>query len=205
MGLQYNKRIFGTKEFYCILKDAFCSMKHMRNARKKHLVDKDFMHRIMLAVTEVNGCRVCSYFHTEQALKDGMSDEEITSILNGSLENVPSGEGIGLFFAQHYADRKGNYDKSAWVRLTDEYGLEKAKGILAATRMIMMGNAYGIAYGCLKGRLKRKPVEGSSLRSEMGILVGSIVLIPMAMISCLFRTDNLENNPSGKGCKGVSQ
>jgi AhpD family alkylhydroperoxidase len=189
MGLEYNKRIFGTKEFYGILKDAFCSMKDMRNARKKSLVDKDFMHRIMLAVTEVNGCRVCSYFHTEQALKDGMSDEEITMILNGSLENVPPGEGIGLFFAQHYADKRGRYDNSSWVRLMDEYGFEKAKGILAATRIIMMGNAYGIAYGCLKSRLMGKKIEGSSLLSELGIMFGSIFLIPIAMVLSLFHKE----------------
>ena len=35
----------------------------IRNIRKK-LVDKDFIERLQLAVTEVNGCVACSYAHT---------------------------------------------------------------------------------------------------------------------------------------------
>lgn len=193
MGLEYNKRIFTVSEFLGFLKDAFRTMGYMRNSRKKNLLDRDFFHRIMLAVTEVNGCRVCSYFHTEQALKDGMSDEEITGILNGSLEDVPEGEGVGLFFAQHYADKKGEYEKEAWTRLVLEYGAQKAGAILAATRMIMMGNAYGIAYGCLKERLKGRPVKGSRLSHELGILAGSIVLIPIAMISGLVNPEKFDD------------
>ncbi len=195
--MEYNKRIFSTNEFFVILKDAFGSMKYMRISRKKKLLDENFTHRIMLCVTEVNGCRACSYFHTELALKDGMSDEEITSILSGSLEEIPPGEGAGLFFVQHYADKQGQYDKEAWNRLVEEYGIEKARAILASARMIMMGNVYGIAYRCLANRLKGKAVEGSSPLSELGILLGSIVLIPAALINILLNKI-YKKNPKGR-------
>jgi len=189
MELEFNKRIFTTKEFFKILVKAFGSMKYMRRARKRKLIDEDFIHRIMLAVTEVNGCRVCSYFHTEQALKDGMGEDEITAILRGSLDAVPPKEGKGLFFAQHYADKRGAYSIEAWEGIINEYGQEKARAILSYTRMIMMGNVYGIAYGCLKERFKGKPVKGSRFLHEMGILAGSVILIPAAMIASLFAGD----------------
>lgn len=182
MGLEYNKRLCSVGEFYSILKDAFSTMKHMREAKKLNLLDDKFEHRIMLAVTEVNGCRVCSYFHTEQALKDGIPDEDITDILNGSLDSAPPGQGTGLFFAQHYADKRGEYDKAAYDRLVEEYGSKKANGVLAATRMIMMGNAYGIAFGCLRNRLKGNPVQESRFLNEIGILVGSLFIMPVALV-----------------------
>ena len=70
----------------------------------------------------------------------------------------------------------------------EEYGPEKALGILASTRIIMMGNAYGIAYGCLKSRLKGNPVDGSSITNELGILLGSMVMMPVALISGVFHS-----------------
>ncbi|WP_256205872.1 carboxymuconolactone decarboxylase family protein [Carnobacterium iners] len=39
------------------------------------------MERIMLAVTQVNGCSVCSYTHTKMALEVGMKSEKIKNIL----------------------------------------------------------------------------------------------------------------------------
>lgn len=37
--------------------------------KKKKIVNKDFVERLQLAVTEVNGCAACSYAHTYMALK----------------------------------------------------------------------------------------------------------------------------------------
>ena len=76
----------------------------IRKARKKKLVSRAFQKRIMLVVTEVNGCQLCSYWHTREALKSGMPEEEIKNMLSGNLENIPQEEAIALFFAQHYAE-----------------------------------------------------------------------------------------------------
>jgi AhpD family alkylhydroperoxidase len=37
----------------------------------------------MLAVTEVNGCEMCSYAHTKMALEAGLSNDEIQQMLAG--------------------------------------------------------------------------------------------------------------------------
>ncbi|WP_085558880.1 carboxymuconolactone decarboxylase family protein [Carnobacterium iners] len=49
--------------------------------KKKELSSPHFMERIMLAVTQVNGCSVCSYTHTKMALEVGMKSEKIKNIL----------------------------------------------------------------------------------------------------------------------------
>lgn len=35
----------------------------------------------MLAVTQVNGCRYCSYVHARMALQAGLSEQEIRTVL----------------------------------------------------------------------------------------------------------------------------
>ena len=37
-------------------------------------LDPAFRERLFLAVTQVNGCRYCSYYHARQALLIGVSD-----------------------------------------------------------------------------------------------------------------------------------
>ena len=51
-----------------------------------------FKERTMLAVTEVNGCIMCSYVHTKLSLKAGLSNEDIKEILAGDLDGIPANE-----------------------------------------------------------------------------------------------------------------
>lgn len=170
------------KQFYSITKDALRTVKYMRSASKKGLLDNGFKSRIMLAVTEVNGCEMCRVFHAGEALKSGMSNDEIQEFLTGDLSNSDSEEGIAIFFAQHYAEEKGKPDLEAWDRVVHEYGREKALGILGATRVIMFGNTSGIGLGALHSRLKLKPVKGSSFIYEIKILFGTIIFLPLALL-----------------------
>ena len=136
----------------------------------------------MLVVTEVNGCQLCSYWHTMEALKSGMPEEEIKNMLSGNIENVPKEEGVALFFAQHYAESAANPDAKAWQRVMDTYGEKKAETILAFIKVIMMGNVYGIAAGALLNRLKGKPVKKSTCLHELGIIFGVVIFVPVLFI-----------------------
>jgi AhpD family alkylhydroperoxidase len=179
MAQIFNKRIYGIGEFYHFFDDAMASFSIIRKARKNNLVSKAFQKRIMLVVTEVNGCQLCSYWHTKEALRSGMPAEEIKNMLSGSIENVTKEESVALFFAQHYAESAANPDKKAWQRVMDIYGEEKAQAILAFTKVIMMGNVYGIAVSALLNRIIGKPVKKSRFLDELGIVFGVIFFIPI--------------------------
>lgn len=182
MSQQYNKRRYSLKEFYIFLKEASRTMRYMIKGKKVGHIDERFISRIMLAVTEVNGCEICSYFHTAQALKNGMTEKDISTMLSGSMDDLPEDEGVALFFAQHYADAKGKPSKASWKRLIEVYGREKALAILGATRAIMVGNTHGIAIGALKNRMTGKPLEMSSLRYEISIAIGIVFMLPVAVL-----------------------
>jgi len=116
------KRLYSLPETYRIIVIALCSVPYLKRARRSGGITRPFMERIMLAVTEVNGCALCSYYHTRVALESGLSAEEIKGMLGGELANAPEAELPALLFAQHYADTRGKPAKEAWERVTAVYG-----------------------------------------------------------------------------------
>lgn len=153
----------------------------VRNNKSK-LIDKLFIQRIHLAVTEVNGCPVCSYEHTKMALKKGMSNEEISSFLSGKENYIQPKEAKAIAFAQHYADSKGHPKLYTYSPIIEEYGEEEAKIILAAIQVMMVGNIYGLAYSAFKARLKGKTYTDSTLAYEISMVVLGGLLIPIAIL-----------------------
>ncbi len=180
------KRIYGARITIKLMRDFLISIGDLRRAEKDGDIDKKFVKRIMLAVTHVNGCALCSWFHTREALKIGMPQDEIARLLDGELRDTPRDEAAALVFAQHYADTLGAVDADAWRRIVAAYGVRKARGIRAAICMIMAGNAQGNIWGAFASRLKGKPQTGSSLGKELGVLVCDIFAVPFMLIWAAF-------------------
>lgn len=191
MSDKYYKNIYSHKEFYNSLLLLFKSIKPLKLNKEAQHVSPQFKERIMLAVTEVNGCEACSYAHTKFALEEGMDKDEIKAILSGDLANIPDEEIPAIMFAQHYADEKGAYSPEAWQRLVAEYGEEKAEVILAMIRVMMSGNIYGMSISALKDRFKGKPSGKTSLFYELSILLSIIIYLPAAKIHSLFLKNNM--------------
>jgi len=183
MNQRFYKRVYGIKDFYYILEEAVNSFAVLRKARIKNTISKQFQERIMLAVSEVNGCEICSYYHTKEALKSGMSEKDIQNMLQGELGEIPEEETIAIFFAQHYAEASANPDSEVWKRVVEIYGEEKAKAILAYIKVIMMGNVYGLAAGSLINRFKGVQVnKKSTVGLELSILLSAIIFFPFLFI-----------------------
>ncbi|MDC7225455.1 MAG: carboxymuconolactone decarboxylase family protein [Spirochaetales bacterium] len=180
-----NSRIFGIVETAGIIDKAVYSM--MKYQRELKLIDKKFESHIMLAVSEVNGCRICTYVHTQHALTSGTSEEELSHLLDGNIDGADPEEAAALLFAQHYADTSGSYDPAAFERLIETYGKDKASGILATIRLIMFGNSLGINQGFFTDRFKGKRNPDSRLWNEILVMLCPLVLIPAAAIRNLFR------------------
>lgn len=154
---------------------------------KSKLIDKQFIERIQLAITEVNGCAACSYQHTKMALQQGMSNEEIASFLAGDGEYIRPEEAKAIIFAQHFADSKGVPGKDAYDSIVNEYGLKKALIILSASQLIMAGNVYGIPFSAFLSRLRGKAYIDSSLFYELGMESAGLIIMPIAILHGLLR------------------
>ena len=176
------KRRFGLVEMYRSFVFLPGAISKMMGNNKTELVHPDFIKRLQLTVTEVNGCAACSYQHAKMALRQGMSNEEIGSFLCGSDEYMKPEEAKAIVFAQHFAESKGRPKKYAYEAIVQEYGAKQARIILSAVQVMISGNMYGIPYSAFQSRLKGKPFRDSSLFYELGMLVAGVICLPFAII-----------------------
>jgi len=184
-------KLYSVSESYRIFVQGMRTIRYLSRAKRNKELSPEFIERIMIAVTEVNGCDICSYAHTKMALEIGMGDEEIKALLSGVIDDIPTDELPAVLFAQHYADKRARPSKKSWERITEDYGQKKAMGILGAIRIIMVGNVFGIPSSSFFNRFKGKPDKRSTFLYEIGMIASFIILTPIAifhaMISSLLK------------------
>jgi len=137
-----------------LLEDVRYMWQHRAQIRAvMRLLEPSFRERLMLAVTQVNGCRYCAQHHAKLALEGGLSQEEIADLLDGVVDQCPPYEMTAIFYAQHWADQEGIPDPAAWQKLISFYGLEKAEAIEIILRMIKIGNYAGNTFDYILYRI----------------------------------------------------
>lgn len=186
MKKKLGKKLYNIRESFMHLIKAFISIKYLTKAKKKGLISYPFQERLMLAVTEVNGCALCSYAHTKMALEAGLSAQEINNLLTGSnQEDTPEDELNAILFASYYAECRSKVDKTIWNKIVSEYGIEKALGILASIRIITVGNVYGIALGSFISRFKKDKSKRDLRTNIFYELIQLITFIPFTIIAMI--------------------
>ena len=107
----------------------------------------------MMAVTSVNACRFCAYFHAQVALTSGVSRAEVEQILGGVFTRAPEHEIPALLYAQHWAETNAQPDPAMRVKLAATYGDDTARAIEYVLRMIRVGNLLGNTFDYILYRL----------------------------------------------------
>ena len=183
------KKKYSMTQLYGAFLNGYLALPKLSRNKRSQTVDPRLIERLMLATTEVNGCDVCSYAHTRMALKEGFSQEEISSFLTGSKGFVKADEATAILYAQHVADSMGSPDPETTQRLVAVYGNEPARIMQAGIDVIMMGNASGIPLSAFLRRLKSQPYENSSLSYELSMLlvqpVFMIAALPHALVKAI--------------------
>lgn len=182
MPAHFNKRIYTVASFRAAVRDIFDHLDDLQAAARGGRIDRAFAERIMLAVTQVNGCRYCNWGHTRAALSAGVTADEIQRIMERDFGALDAREVTALAFAQHYAESGGSPDPAAWQRLVEIYGADGARDIMAYIRMITMGNLLGNTFDALLSRTVGRPAQSSSLWQELGVLLGSVIIMPAEML-----------------------
>jgi len=152
--MKFNRRTYkNLRELFSDLWFPIKNRKRLKEATNRGLISPAFQERLMLAVTAVEGCRYCSYFHAKQALKSGITPEEITRLLSGDVDNCPEEESVAVIYAQHWAESNAYPDPEAVRKLQRTYGVEKKEAIHLMLRMIRLGNLLGNSWDYLLYRI----------------------------------------------------
>jgi AhpD family alkylhydroperoxidase len=150
----FKKRTFtGFGEFFEELKFIIKNRNQINKLLAGEIIDAEFRQRLMIAVTEVNGCRYCSYYHSKLALKAGISPKELDSLLAGELKDCPEEEVLALVYAQHFTEKRGQPAQEMIDKIKNKYGADKFETINLAIRMINFGNLSGNSFDYLLYKL----------------------------------------------------
>lgn len=150
--------------------------------KREGLVEAQFIERVQLAVTEVSGCAVCSYAHTQMALNMGMSNEEISSFLSGESAFIDPAEAKGIAFGQHFAESGGYPERAAYEAIVAEYGATRAAILLAGMQVMLVGNMVGLPMSAFQARRKGRPYQNSTLGYELSMIVVGTLLLPLGAL-----------------------
>ncbi|MFN2146525.1 MAG: carboxymuconolactone decarboxylase family protein [Anaerolineales bacterium] len=141
---KFNKRLYpNLKEFFHDLGYVLKRGSKMKTLMGGEVIDNSFRERLMMAVTEVNGCRYCAYYHSLQALSAGIGSDELAQISEMSFESSPEEQRSALLYAQHWAESNAHPDPDAWECMQDSYSSEELEMIELSLHVIRMGNLMG--------------------------------------------------------------
>ncbi len=185
MEKKFNKRIHNLKTQNEDIKKFLNYSDAFVESKLNPIIGKTFGESVFLAVTQVNGCKLCSYTHAKNALKAGMSEAEVEFLLSGGFENAPKEQLEALLFAQHYAETKGNPDPITEQKLLETYGEEKTKDIMSHILLMMLTNLHGNTMEAFRLRLKGKAVDNSSLWQEIAVIINFFKPMPLIIYKML--------------------
>jgi AhpD family alkylhydroperoxidase len=181
----FRKRVLNVYTFFNESFSLFKGFGDLKIAFRRKLIDSRFRERIMLAVTQVNQCRFCSFGHTHAALSAGVSSKEINEILDANFNNVPENQQFALCFAQNFAESKGIVQVEYLNHLNSYYGIEKSKDIMTFTRFMSFCNLCGNTLEAFLMRFRGEKIENSYILDEIIVVVLIILLLPLVFIAGL--------------------
>jgi len=151
---RFRRRVF--RSFKQVWKNhtfPFKNMDKVRHAMRGGLVSFAFRERLMMVVSEVNGCRYCIYYHAKESIKVGLSEVEMRSMLQGNVSDAPADEIPALLYAQHWAETDGHPDTDTREKIVARYGKERTDAIETVLHLIRLGNLWGNSWDYFLYRL----------------------------------------------------
>lgn len=182
----FSKRILTVPAFMASVHEILGHLGDLRRTLQSGRVDRAFAERVMMAVTQVNGCRYCNFVHTKAALLSGVTSEEIRAIQTSEFDKIPTDQVAALMFAQHYAEMDSHPDLEAWQRMISMYGADITRDLMVYIRLISLANLWGNTFDALLSRVIGQPASNSRLSQEFGVVFGWVAFVPVGLARRLF-------------------
>lgn len=135
------KRRFDVSLFIHSLGSAILSFPVLVAALLIPSTSRALREKVMLAVTSVNDCRLCSYVHTGLALANGVALDDLQHLLDtGTLGTVQGRDAIAVLFAQHFAETARRPSPAALAALARGFNRYQRLELMAYIHAIYFAN-----------------------------------------------------------------
>jgi AhpD family alkylhydroperoxidase len=153
----------------------------------RHRLDPVFREEIMLAVSGADSSRQCSFAHREWARGAGISEADLAALEALDFEALSERTWTAIEWAQAYA-RSDLASAPAGIeaRFRQQFSARERADIELACRTMHWLNETSNTVDALGSRVRRKPVPGSTLLSEVIASVIYAVAVPVLVIMFSF-------------------
>jgi AhpD family alkylhydroperoxidase len=158
----------------------------------KHRMDPALQEAVKVAVAHVNACRVCSYIHQTEALRVGLTAEDVALITAGSPElgNAHPQLAAATEYAQARAeDGFGPVPDALRDRLVEVFGARSADDVELVARLMHQANMVMNALEALRVRARGQTPPGSRLVDDLalGTFALSLMIVGVPVLALAWR------------------
>jgi AhpD family alkylhydroperoxidase len=144
----------------------------------EHRMDPALREAVMVAVARVNACRVCSYVHQTEALRVGLSKEDVERITAGAAAVGDPHLAAATIYAQARAEEGfGPAPGALRGGLVEVFGAREADDVELAGRAMHQANMLMNALEALRARGRGQVPVGSRLADDLVLGAFGLFLI----------------------------
>jgi len=150
--------------------------------------------KIIVAVAQVNACRMCEHAHTRMALEAGVSDAELAALENMDQSAFDRRTWLAIAYARERttADFTPLAEDESQEALTEVLGLQTRHDVEDVARVMTVANRIANTLNALPDRRRGLPNPGSRLFDELLI---NIMFLPGAWLGTLVAAARQRKSP----------
>lgn len=150
--------------------------------------------KVIVAVAQVNACRMCEHAHTRMALEAGVSDAELAALEN--MDESAFDRPTWLAIAHARERTKSGFAPASEVRsqdaLTEALGAQTCRDVEDVARVMTVANRIANTLNALPDRRRGNPVPGSRVFDELLI---NLLFLPGAWLGTLVAAARQRKSP----------
>ena len=154
---------------------------------------KALREQVIVAVAQVNACRMCAHAHSRLALEAGVSDAELAALESLDAEAFDRRTWLAIAHAQERT--RANFDTEtddARRALTEALGDDTRQAVEDVARVMTIANRIANTLNALPDRVRGHAVPGSRLFDE---IIVSLLFLPGAWLGTLIAAVRQRKSP----------
>lgn len=172
----FRKRTFSPMLFAACSLAALVHLPTLLRAGIKPRTSPGLRTKIMLASSQVNACRYCTWVHTSMALKEGVDVDTLSAVLAAeSLGSRLGSDEVAVLFTKHYIDSQRHPSNEAVAVLHQHWRADQVREIMAYIHGIYFSNLCGNSMDAWLARLRGGKVESGHPITEA---IAALVVAP---------------------------
>lgn len=187
-------RIYTVPELFGDLKSVVLRVPSLWSIWVGGRLPRALREQIVVAVAQVNACRMCEHAHTRMAFEAGVSQAELAALENMDEDAFDRRTWLAIAHARErvMCDFGPGVADSSQGALVDEMSAQTLRDVEDVARVMTVANRIANTLNALPDRRRSKPVPGSRLFDELLI---NFMFLPGAWLGTLIAAVRQRKSP----------